>query len=200
VSDVGDDVHQLAVVDETSSLVRPHGCTIDVAVNVMRDTVAHAVGDVASFAQAVMRAMQEADVGDVYLPARHVITSECHDPETNRVTAHVATYQFAIVISDFAALPQTLTEAVSGAAQEPAQEPAQQPAQEPALSQSDALPLEIETRTEVIDLTKARVGKPRREPMSSSRLDARVGASFGSLRWSARALEDRTVYIPHSST
>jgi hypothetical protein len=55
-----------------------------------------------------MIALRAAGFGDLEVPACH-LTNASIDDETGRVTAHVATYQFAIVIRDIAAIPQAFT-------------------------------------------------------------------------------------------
>jgi hypothetical protein len=199
VPDVSDNgVHQLVVVDETSSLVSPHGCTIDVTVNLMRDTFTHAVGDVASLAQWTAIALREAGFGDLYVPARHLGATEYCDPETSRVTGHVASYQFAIVVSDPADVSRALTTVASATADSASIHDAALLDSSP---QADELPLEIETRTHVVDLAKARVERLRTEVASSARAAPSVHhAWFGSLRSSLVAPERRERQLPYSST
>ena len=103
----GDDA-PLIVFSESVSAIPRASCTIHFALKLTRDTFTHAVGDVASLAQYAMIALRAAGFGDLEVPACH-LTNASIDDETGRVTAHVATYQFAIVIRDIAAIPQAFT-------------------------------------------------------------------------------------------
>jgi uncharacterized protein YggE len=89
----------IVVVGDGVASAVPDRCVIGVSLRVMRDTVADAIRDVASMADAAMVAMREAGVEEADLGTRNLNVQDWIDHQQQRVTARIATYAFTIAVN-----------------------------------------------------------------------------------------------------
>jgi uncharacterized protein YggE len=112
MSTVAEDLPRtVVVVGEGVASAVPDRCVIAVSLRVVRDTVAEAIGEVASLADAAMAAMRNAGLDDADLGTRNLGVQDWIDHTQPRVTARIATYTFTIAVrglSDVSALVNVL--------------------------------------------------------------------------------------------
>jgi len=143
------DEPRVVVVGEGISLARPDSCTIGIVLNVMRDSAAGAIRDVAAAADLAIAALRDVGLRDADLPTRNLSVRDWFDPQTREVAARVGSYQFAIVVRDLAAV-STVVEALAGAVGEAFQ------IQGIAFTHSNRAPLEAAARHDAVEDAKAR--------------------------------------------
>lgn len=88
----------IVVVGEGIASAVPDRCVIAVSLRVMRDTVAEAIADVASLADAAITAMRAAGVDEADLATRNLDVQDWIDHTQSRVAARVATYTFTVAV------------------------------------------------------------------------------------------------------
>jgi uncharacterized protein len=105
VPDAADNRPHIDVTGEGVALAAPDSCMLSVALNVSRDTVVDALRDVTTIADAAIERLRAAGFADVDLPTRNLSVRDWLDHRTERVTARVASYAFAIVVNELDRLP-----------------------------------------------------------------------------------------------
>jgi uncharacterized protein YggE len=94
----GDDKSKrtLVVAGHGEATMVPDRCTITASLRVMSESVADAIGTVASLADATWKALRQSGIADSDLSTQNVHVQDWIDHEQRRVTARVATYAFTI--------------------------------------------------------------------------------------------------------
>jgi uncharacterized protein YggE len=98
----------------------PDRCIIGVTLRATRETVAEAIAEVASLADAAMNALRRASVDGSDLSTQNVHVQDWIDHQQQRVTARIATYTFTVTVRDLgevSALVNLLAETVGDALQ-----------------------------------------------------------------------------------
>ncbi len=84
------------VVGEGSDIATPDRCVLSLSVNVMRKTVAEAIGEVTKIADQLVAHARESGVGDAQIHTQTVTVQDFFDHQTQRITGRVATYLLTI--------------------------------------------------------------------------------------------------------